>query len=178
MDDSELVTRSLAGDSGAFGELVERYQRVLYQLAYRVLHDREEARDATQAAFVRAWTHLTQFDRSRRFFSWIYRIQLNEALNRRSRVRSHEELDPNLHSGDDDPGAAHDRGRTQAMVADALLELSAESRDVVILRHWLNLSYEEIAEQVHVPAKTVKSRLFSARQKLAAILKKRGFEPA
>jgi RNA polymerase sigma-70 factor (ECF subfamily) len=178
VDDSELVTRSLAGDSGAFGELVDRYQRVLFQLAYRVLHDREEARDATQAAFVRAWTHLAQFDRSRRFFSWIYRIQLNEALNRRSRARSHEELDPNLRSSDDDPEAAHDRGRTQSMVADALLELSAESRDVVILRHWLNLSYEEIAEQVHVPPKTVKSRLFSARQKLAAILKRRGFHPA
>jgi RNA polymerase sigma-70 factor (ECF subfamily) len=178
LDDHELVTRSLAGDSDAFGELVERYQRVLFQLAYRVLHDREEARDATQAAFVRAWSHLAQFDRSRRFFSWMYRIQLNEALNRRSRVRPHDELDPNLRSGDEDPEAAHDRGRMQRIVADALLELSAENRDVVILRHWLNLSYEEIAEQVHVPPKTVKSRLFSARQKLAAILKKRGFEPA
>jgi RNA polymerase sigma-70 factor (ECF subfamily) len=178
VDDHELVTRSLAGDSGAFGELVERYQRVLFQLAYRVLRDREEARDATQAAFVRAWSHLAQFDRSRRFFSWIYRIQLNEALNRRSRARPHEELDPNLRSDEDDPETAHSRGRVQAMVADALLELSAESRDVVILRHWLNKSYEEIAEQVHVPAKTVKSRLFSARQKLAAILKQRGFEPA
>ena len=178
VDDNELVRRSLAGDSGAFGELVERYQRVLFQLAYRVLRDREEARDATQAAFVRAWSHLSQFDRSRRFFSWIYRIQLNEALNRRSRVRPHEELDPNLRSGGDDPETAHDRDRMQTLVADALLELSAESRDVVILRHWLNLSYEEIAEQVHVPPKTVKSRLFTARQKLAVILRKRGFESA
>jgi RNA polymerase sigma-70 factor (ECF subfamily) len=177
VDDNELVSRSLAGDSDAFGELVERYQRVLFQLAYRVLHDREEARDATQAAFVRAWTHLPQFDRSRRFFSWIYRIQLNEALNRRTRQRPHEELDPNLSSNADDPADAHARDRTQALIADALLELSAESRDVVILRHWLNLSYEEIAEQVHVPPKTVKSRLFTARQKLAAILKRRGFTP-
>jgi RNA polymerase sigma-70 factor (ECF subfamily) len=178
VDDSELVARSLAGDSSAFGELVERHQRVLFQLAYRILRDREEARDATQAAFVKAWTHLRQFDRSRRFFSWVYRIQLNEAFNRRSRLRTHEELDANLPSGGDDPETAHRRERTHGMIADAMLELSAEAREVVVLRHWLNLSYDEIAEQVHVPPKTVKSRLFSARQRLAEILRRRGFEPA
>ncbi|MGH7742918.1 MAG: RNA polymerase sigma factor [Candidatus Eiseniibacteriota bacterium] len=178
MEDSELVTRSLAGDANAFGELVERYQRVLFQLAFRILRDREEARDATQAAFVKAWTHLSQFDRSRRFFSWIYRIQMNEAFNRRTRARTHEELDPNLVSGEAGPEDSHRRTQVQAMIADALVELSPEGRDVVVLRHWLNLSYEEIAEQVHVPPKTVKSRLFAARQKLAEILRRRGFDPA
>ena len=178
MEDGDLVARSLAGDSGAFGELVERYQRVLFQLAYRILRDREEARDATQSAFVRAWQHLRQFDRSRRFFSWIYRIQINEALNRRARARPQEDLDANLPDPGQGPGDLHERDRLQALVADAMLELSPESRDVLMLRHWLNLSYEEIAEHVHVPPKTVKSRLFTARQKLAVILKRRGFEPA
>ena len=178
MEDSELVTRSLAGDADAFGELVERYQRVLFQLAYRILRDREEARDATQAAFVKAWTHLSQFDRSRRFFSWIYRIQMNEAFNRRARARVHEELDPNQVSDLEGPEDAHRRSRVQAMIADALVELSSEARDVVVLRHWLNLSYDEIAEHIHVPPKTVKSRLFAARQKLAEILRRRGFDPA
>lgn len=177
MDDSELVARSLAGDASAFGELVERHQRVLFNLAFRILRDREEARDATQAAFVRAWTHLGQFDRSRRFFSWIYRIQINEAISRRARFRPQEELDANLPSGDEDPESAHAHARLQAMLADAMFELSPEHRDVVILRHWLNLSYEEIAEQVHVPPKTVKSRLFTARQKLGEILRRRGFTP-
>ena len=178
MDDSELVARSLAGDSGAFGELVERYQRVLFQLAYRMLRDREEARDATQAAFIRAWQHLAQFDRSRRFFSWIYRIQINEALNRRARLRQQDELDPNQSDGGQDPQTLHERDRLQAIVADAMIELSQESRDVLVLRHWLDMSYEEIAEHVHVPPKTVKSRLFTARQKLAVILKRRGYEPS
>jgi RNA polymerase sigma-70 factor (ECF subfamily) len=178
VDDSELVSRSLAGDSGAFGELVERYQRVLFQLAYRMLRNREEARDATQVAFVRAWQHLGQFDRSRRFFSWIYRIQINEALNRRARYRQQDELDANLSDGGEDPQTRHEREVLQAIVADAMIELNQESRDVLVLRHWLNMSYEEIAEHVHVPPKTVKSRLFTARQKLAEILKRRGYKPA
>lgn len=178
MEDSELVARSLAGDASAFGELVERYQRVLFQLAYRVLRDREEARDATQSAFVKAWTHLSQFDRSRRFFSWIYRIQLNEAFNRRGRMHPHDELDAALASSAEGPEDSHGRSLLEAAIAGALAELSADARDVIVLRHWLNLSYEEIAEHVHVPPKTVKSRLFAARQKLGEILKRRGFEPA
>ena len=176
MEDSELVTLSLAGDRNAFGELVERHQAALFHLALRVLRDREEAKDATQATFIKAWTHLAQFDHTRRFFSWIYRIQLNEAFNRRVRAHPHEELDPNIASSDEDPRQALARGRVEAMIADALVELSPENREVVILRHWLNFSYDEIAEHVHVPPKTVKSRLFTARQKLGEILRRRGFE--
>ena len=71
MDDETLVQRCLSGDTEAFGELVSRYERPLFNAALRLLRDREEARDATQNAFVKAWQNLPQFDRSRRFFSWI-----------------------------------------------------------------------------------------------------------
>src|SRR5438876_3439745 len=81
VDDETLVRASQAGDQDAFGELVRRLERPLFNVALRVLRDPEEARDATQTAFVKAWMHLDRFDQRHRFFSWMYRILLNEALN-------------------------------------------------------------------------------------------------
>ena len=176
MDDQALVERSLSGDKAAFGELVTRYERPLFNVALRILRDREEARDATQTAFVKAWEHLVQFDRGHRFFSWIYRILMNEALNRATRRRRHEELSAEMPDARGATEDEADRGKLKQIVGEALRELPAEQRDVVVLRHWLDLSYEEIAEKLGVPAKTVKSRLFSARQRLAGLLRLRGLE--
>lgn len=176
MDDHALVERSLSGDRSAFGELVRRYERPLFNVALRILRDREEARDATQTAFVKAWEHLVQFDRGHRFFSWIYRILMNEALNRATRRKRHEELDANLQDISGAPDDDADRERLKQIVNDALLDLPSEQRDVVVLRHWLDYSYDEIGEKLGIPAKTVKSRLFSARQRLGGILRLRGLE--
>jgi RNA polymerase sigma-70 factor (ECF subfamily) len=176
VDDDALVQRSLAGDRNAFGELVTRYQGPLFNVAKRILRDHEEARDVTQTAFVKAWQHLHQFDRSHRFFSWIYRILMNEALNRSSRRKRHEELDVNLPDPAGTPEDDLARKRMKSRLGEALQELSNESRDVVILRHWLELSYEQIGERLGLPAKTVKSRLFSARRKLAEVMMLRGWE--
>jgi RNA polymerase sigma-70 factor (ECF subfamily) len=176
VDDDALVQRSLAGDRNAFGELVTRYQGPLFNVAKRILRDHEEARDVTQTAFVKAWQNLHQFDRNHRFFSWIYRILMNEALNRSTRRRRHEELDVNLQDTASPPEDELARKRLKSRIGEALHELSSDSRDVVILRHWLELSYEEIGERLGLPAKTVKSRLFSARRKLGEVLMLRGWE--
>ena len=80
-DEEALVLRSLAGDQKAFGELVGAHQQVLFNVALRMLNDREDARDVTQTAFLKAWRKLDTYDRRNKFFSWIYRILLNEALN-------------------------------------------------------------------------------------------------
>lgn len=176
LDDDALVQRSLAGDRNAFGELVTRYQGPLFNVAKRILRDHEEARDVTQTAFVKAWQHLHQFDRSHRFFSWIYRILMNEALNRSTRRKRYEELDVNLPDPASPPEAELARKRLKSRISEALRELPSDSRDVVILRHWLDLSYEEIGERLGLPAKTVKSRLFSARRKLGAVLMLQGWE--
>jgi RNA polymerase sigma-70 factor (ECF subfamily) len=176
-DEEALVERSQTGDRDAFGELVRRLERPLFNVALRILSDREEARDATQTAFVKAWTHLDHFDRHHRFFSWIYRILLNEALNRR-RKRRPEALSPDLPDRADTPPAALARERARCLVNEAVLELSPDQRDVVLLRHWLDLSYEDIGTRLGVPAKTVKSRLFAARRSLEAKLRTRGVESA
>jgi RNA polymerase sigma-70 factor (ECF subfamily) len=176
MDDEALVQRCLSGDTEAFGELVSRYERPLFNVALRMLRDREEARDATQNAFVKAWQHLDQFDRSRRFFSWLYRIAVNESLNRATRRRKAEPLDENLVDGAGSPAEGAERSEQARLVERAVEQLSDTYREVIVLRHWLDLSYDEIAEALHVPAKTVKSRLFSARTRLGEILSTMGVQ--
>ena len=176
MDDSTLVQRCLAGDTEAFAELVDRYQRPLFNMALRLLRDREEARDATQNAFVKAWQHLDQFDPQRRFFSWLYRIGLNESLSRAARRKHLVPLDEQFADRAASPAERAECGERQRLVGRAVDGLSREHREVIVLRHWLDLSYDEIAEAIHVPAKTVKSRLFSARVRLAELLRGLGYE--
>jgi RNA polymerase sigma-70 factor (ECF subfamily) len=176
MDDETLVQRCLSGDTEAFGELVGRYERPIFNVALRMLRDREEARDATQNAFVKAWQHLDQFDRNRRFFSWLYRIAVNEALNRATRRRKAEPLDDNLVDRGLSPAEGAERSEQAVLVERAVHRLTDTYREVIVLRHWLDLSYDEISEALHVPAKTVKSRLFSARARLAEILAEMGVQ--
>src|SRR5262245_4557228 len=94
--EADLIDRALAGDHQAFGELVDTYGRVVYNLALRMVYDAEDARDLSQAVFVKAYQKLGTFDRRNRFFSWIYRITLNESLNHLSRRRRHEALDEEM----------------------------------------------------------------------------------
>lgn len=168
-DDGVCVARCLGGDRSAFEPLVARYQRVLYTVALRLLGNPEDARDATQNAFVRAFERLSTYDQSRKFFSWMYRIAVNECLNAIRARRLGEELDDDLAIAPQlfERVAArelHDR------VQSALQRLTPEYREVVVLRHYGELSYEEIAVSLNLPVKTVKSRLFTARQRLADVL--------
>ena len=168
IDDAVCVARCLEGDTSAFEPLVRRYERVLFTMAYRLTANVEDARDATQNAFVSAYVHLDRFDPSRSFFSWLYRITLNETLNLKRGRREHSPLaNPRVESGVE---AALDRADTRARVRTAVRHLPDDQRDVIVLRHFAELSYQDIAEALAIPEKTVKSRLFSARQRLAALL--------
>lgn len=169
LDERACVARCLNGDASAFEPLVTRYERALFAVALRLLGNYEDARDVTQNAFIRAYQRLDTFDPERRFFSWIYRIAINESLNLRRSRRPEEPLGAwhEVEGGQEDGVAA---GETAARVEQAIGRLSAEYREVVVLRYFGELSYEEIGRAVGVPEKTVKSRLFSARQRLAGLL--------
>jgi RNA polymerase sigma-70 factor (ECF subfamily) len=165
------VERCLAGDISSFSVLVERYQRVLYNLALRMLGDPEDARDASQTAFLKAWEKLSSFNPRFRFFSWIYRITVNECLNQIDRRRRVESLDPTFSLPSREDAAAGVRAREASeQVQQALLRLTPEHREVVILRHFMEMSYVEIAGTLTIPEKTVKSRLFEARRRLCELL--------
>jgi RNA polymerase sigma-70 factor, ECF subfamily len=163
-DDAAVVTRCLAGDRDAYEVIVNRYQRGLFNVALRMLGNYEDARDATQTAFVKAYEHLDSFDRDQRFFSWVFRILKNECLNVLRGRRPSEPVSLDLPAGRSaDPVEVRER---QQAVQNALLALSMEYREVVVLRHFTDLSYEEIATMLNISATTVKSRLYTARQQL------------
>jgi RNA polymerase sigma-70 factor (ECF subfamily) len=168
-DDASLVKRSLAGDQAAFEGLVGRYQKVLYTVALRMLGNPDDAKDATQTAFVKAYERLSSFDEQYRFFSWIYRILLNECLNMLRGRRPESELSPVLATAGG-PFEAMVRGERRAQIQAALLQLTPDYRAAIVLRHFVGLSYDEMAEALGVPVKTVKSRLHTARQRLGELL--------
>lgn len=170
-DDLVLVERCRAGDRAALAELVERYQRPVYNAAYRVLGNVEDARDVTQTVFMKACEQLDGFDARYKFFSWIYRIAVNESLNLLRRNRREQPVD-GLDGGDGstDPAFLADEAELGAQVQRALMKMKAEDRVVLTLRHFGDCSYCEIAAIVGVPEKTVKSRLYAARQRLRELL--------
>ena len=169
-DDLALVARCRAGETAAFEGLVVRYQRVLFTVAVRMLGDDAAASDAAQNAFVKAYQKLETFDPTRRFFSWIYRILVNECLNARRDSSPYEPLAPDL-AAVGTPADLYEIAERRARVQAAILALPMPYREVVVLRHYAGLSYDEIGETLHVPAKTVKSRLFTAKERLAAMLR-------
>jgi RNA polymerase sigma-70 factor (ECF subfamily) len=172
--DSMLVQATLDGDRAAFGGLVDRYEKKLYNAAYRITGSREDAMDATQAAFVKAYENLHTFDFAYRFFSWIYRIALNEALSLVRRRQPVTDLDSHVPDSAAGPEQTASGKETGQLIQEALLRLQPDYRAVVILRHFEGLSYLEIGEVLGIPSKTVKSRLFSARRELRTALLDRG----
>lgn len=170
-DDHTAISRCLQGDRSAFEPLVVRYQRVLFTVALRILGNRDDANDAAQNAFVKAYEKLATFDGNRRFFSWLYRILVNECINlRRDRHEHDVDVDVEELAGDASPAALVEQGETRARVKAAILALPLPYREVVVLRHFAELSYEDIASTLGIPASVVKSRLFTARQRLADML--------
>ncbi len=168
-EDQSLVARCLAGDTAAFRPLVERYQRVLFTVALRMLGDRDEATDAAQSAFVRAYEKLGSYDHAHKFFSWLYRILVNECLNLKRARRLQEPLDPEW-PGSGNPLETLEASERRERVQRAIGALPRDLREVIVLRHFAGKSYEEIAGLVNVPEKTVKSRLYEARQQLGRAL--------
>lgn len=172
--DEALVARCRSGDSAAFTQLVGRYQGPIYNAAYRVLGNAEDASDITQSVFLRIAERLDDYDSQYRFFSWIYRIALNESLNLLRRNGREQPL------GEDEdlvPGDSHADPESQALGAElsarvqrALMKLKAQDRMMLVLRHFSECSYREIAVVLEIDEKTVKSRLFEARSRMRGLL--------
>jgi RNA polymerase sigma-70 factor (ECF subfamily) len=172
-----MARASRAGDERAFEGLVDRYQKAIFNLAYRMVDDYEDAKDITQVVFLKAYENLAGFDPSLKFYSWIYRIAINESLNflrKKDRLEPLDEKSVSAAPGPEERAVGDELSRG---VQRALMTLAPDHRTVIVLRHFLDCSYEEISRIAHVPEKTVKSRLFSARQQLKNVLESRGILP-
>lgn len=168
-EDAERARRCLQGDHQAFEPWVAEYQKVLFNVALRMVGNYEDARDVTQTTFVKAYEKLDTYDSRHRFFSWIYRIMINEALNLIQRRKTSQPLDPNLVSRENPQEEAQFRELSERVQA-ALMKLPPDYREVLVLRHFAELSYTEMSSLLRIPEKTVKSRLYTARQRMAEML--------
>jgi len=177
MDDTEdlrLVRESRQGSRESFERLLIRYEKAVFNAAYRILHDYEDAKDVTQSVFLKAFENLEYFDPKHRFFSWIYRIALNESINLcKSRTRFEAAEDIGVEE-QNTPEKVLSKTELSRVVETALLSLGFEYRVVIVLRHFNDCSYREMSEILEIPEKTVKSRLFTARALLRDILCRRG----
>lgn len=167
------MARCLDGDAGAFEALVEAYQKPFFTSAYRLLGNDDEARDATQSAFIKVHGALQRFDPTRRFFSWAYRILVNECLNLQRARRPHEPLRSDLATVDG-PDRAFESAEHRRRLQAAILALPPDSRAVIVLKHFAGMSYDEIAATLEIPVKTVRSRLHTARVRLMDLVSREG----
>ena len=180
-DDRELLERCRRGDLSAFEPLVEKYRQRVWRLAYNVLRDREDAGDAAQEAFVRAWQALGSFKGESAFYTWLFRITMNVAHDRlRQRAASgrafgaervsEDEMERVIVDHETTPDDAAARREQRTRIAHALQALPPHHRAIIMLSDVEGLSYREIAEVLDVPMGTVMSRLHNARKRLREIL--------
>jgi RNA polymerase sigma-70 factor (ECF subfamily) len=170
-DDGELVALTLRGNSDAFATLVERYDRAVYHLAYRTLRDVEEARDATQEAFFKAFRSLRTFKPGAKFSTWIFAIAYHACCDRLNR-RKHYTGDELPERADAGPGPEQqviDLDRA-ARLRRAIEALPEKYRTVITLFHLQGKQYDEIATVLGLPMGTVKTHLFRAKEQLRRLL--------
>ncbi len=168
LTDRDLILRARHGDTESFGELIMRYQTSVFNVCYRILHERGEAEDLAQETFIRAYDRIHTFDIEREFGPWIRRVAANLCLNTIESQKVTSELDDER---DADPAqlpeAVQEVHERSEQIRLALASLPAHYRAVVELRHFQELSYEEIAAELKIPLSDVKSHLFRARKILA-----------
>lgn len=172
--DIALVERCLQGDLTSFERLIDKYQKVVFNAALRIVGDFDDAEDVTQAVFVKAYENLRCFDPTYKFFSWIYKMTVNESINLASRRKSTVSIGKSMVSPETLPDARLEAAQLESTVQDAIGELSPDHRVVIVLRHFADLSYHELSYVLDIPVKTVKSRLYAARRRLVDILQRRG----
>lgn len=154
--------------------LVRQFEKPVFNAAYRMLGSADEAADVTQTAFLKVFENIRRFDPNFRLFSWIYRIAVNEAvnqLNRRKRFAPYAEVPC------EDFDVSQDTVSTSQLCSEVqavLMELQPDHRAVIVLRYFTECSYHQIGEILELPEKTVKSRLFTARQQMKCRLQRHG----
>lgn len=163
-DDETLVMASREGDEKAFGELVKRYQRFVFRQAYGYLGDTESAKDAAQDIFIKAYEGLPYLEKARIFKSWLYRIGRNHCLN----LVHRREIEENHKIITDESSIPN--FDLKLILRKEIGRLNEKEREILILRYFLDLKYEEIAEILHIPLSSVKARIYRAKLALKVSL--------
>lgn len=190
-DEAALVERARNGDDSAFTELVSKYERRVYRMAKQITQSDEDAEDVLQESFLKAYTHLDSFQGQSKFYTWLTRIAVNEALMKLRKRKSDRtvSLDEPADTGEDtvvreiavwedDPEQRYSREELRDILDNAIKQLKPAFRTVFVLRDIEELSTEETAEALGLSIPAVKSRLLRARlqlrEKLTRLFKRKG----
>lgn len=179
IDEAALVARTREGDPKAFGLLVRKYEGKIFRLAQHITQNREDAEDVLQETFLKAFEHLDQFQGNSKFYTWIVRIAVNQALMKLRKRKSDKtvSIDETIDTGEDtvareiaawdeSPEERYSREELQSILSSAIDSLAAPYRAVFVLRDMEDLSTEETAEALDLSVPAVKSRLLRARLQL------------
>ena len=186
VSDAELVSTAIGGGEASFEELVRRYQRPIVSYVYRMLNDYDNSLDVTQEVFIKVYNSLERYSCDYKFSTWLYRIAHNAAIDhlRRNSMNSlsleTETADGTyqlqIESPNPTPEQDRERSEWRSEIESAVKQLPAAYRDLILLRHARDLSYDEIAEITDLPLGTVKNRLFRAREMMRGLLIERGID--
>jgi RNA polymerase sigma-70 factor, ECF subfamily len=188
MSDEQIVQRALSGDADAFGEIVQRWERRIFALAFGMLGREEDARDATQETFFAAFRNLRNFRGEAKVSSWLHRIAINQCITRqrRAKVRGETALEDETSSevatfltpANQSPAQAVESRERTKIVRRAVTALPPELREVIVMKEFEDLTFQEIADVLDLPLSTVKSRLYTALRQLRMRLERQGAEAA
>ncbi len=175
-EDSVLVKRAIGGDEKAFKNIIKRYKNPVAQIVYKLVRDRNQLEDLTQEVFIKAFQHLNDFDYEHQFASWLFKITNNHCIDyiRKKRLRVYS-IDDQLKTEDGEmgyeiPDSTYEpdlnllREQKSRLIRQAIESLPKKYREVIVLRHQEELSYEEIAKKTGLPVNTIKVQLFRARE--------------
>jgi len=184
-DETVWLAEARRGSKEAFGELINAYQSPVFNLAYRMLGNADEAEQAAQEAFIRAWTRLDSYDPAHKFSTWLLSITSNYCIDQLRKRRAHllsieGPLPPHpalMSENTDGPEEQATATERQESVQQLLNTLPDDYKQAVVLRYWYDMSYEEIAEVMETSVSAIKSRLFRARRQMAEVGTEEGFIP-
>ncbi|MDD8027090.1 MAG: sigma-70 family RNA polymerase sigma factor [Acidobacteriota bacterium] len=171
--DLEDVRRCLAGETGAFEGIIRRYQRPVLNLAYRIVRNHEDARDVVQSVFVKVYERLASYDSRFKFFSWLYRIAVNESLNLAEKRDRRIPPPSAWMSGESNPADAAAAEELTRRIEATLAGLAPGQRALLAMSAD-GLTYREMGDALGLPEPTIKSRLFAARDKLRGLIGREG----
>lgn len=184
--DEELVELAVSNDSDAFGEIVRRWERKIFALCFGMLSREDDARDAAQETFIAAYRNIGSFRGDAKVSSWLHRIAVNQCLTtmRRRKARPEDLIDEEQMASDrvfsvpmeKAPGGLAERNERIEAVRRAVNSLPFELREVVVMKEFEEMTFQEISETLSIPLSTVKSRVYTALRQLRAKLEKRGLE--
>ncbi|MFL6373630.1 MAG: RNA polymerase sigma factor, partial [Pyrinomonadaceae bacterium] len=185
LSDGDLIVAAVGGRSESFEELVRRYQRPITGYVFRIVGDYESSLDVTQEVFIKVYNSLAKYSSEYKFSTWLYRIAHNAAVDhlRRNTVSKQSleaenadgtfelQLESRLASPEQD----HERSQWRSEIEVVVESLPSAYRELIVLRHGQDLSYDEIAEVTGLPLGTVKNRLFRAREMMRSLFIERGW---